>query len=294
MRRSSRKPGARSGRAPQGRSFAVFGGCAQPPCRVTAARRNFTVPFSPPSPARRQFVMSSRFSLLAILLLALGSPAFAAKPAPLRVLFVGNSLTYTNDLPAMVARIAALDHRRLETRTVAQPNYSLADHLQSPAFRTLLQERWDFVVLQQGPSSLPDSRAQLVHDTKTIAALVHERSRAKIALLMVWPPRARAHSWDRVIGSYADAASAVDGLLIPAGLYLRQALRNDPTLPLLGADGFHPATAGTYLAALATYHAITSRLPAECDDPSVARKIAGDSLPLSHSALKVLVSTIRD
>ena len=236
--------------------------------------------------------MYSRLSLLAIFLLALGSPAFAAKPAPLRVLFVGNSLTYTNDLPAMVTRIAALDHRRLETRTVAQPNYSLADHLQSRAFRAVLQERWDFVVLQQGPSSLPESRAQLIHDARTIADLLHQRSRATIALLMVWPPRARAHSWDRVIGSYTEAASAVDGLLIPAGLYLRQALRNDPTLPLLAEDGFHPTTAGTYLAALATYHAIAGRLPAGCDDPSVARKIAGASVPLSHSAMKALVSTI--
>lgn len=236
--------------------------------------------------------MPSRSSLLAIVLLVLGSPAFAAKPGPVRVLFVGNSLTYANDLPAMVARIAALDHRRLETRTIAQPNYSLGDHLQSPAFRAVLQERWDFVVLQQGPSSLPDSKAQLIDDARAIARLVHEKSRAKIALLMVWPPRARAHAWDRVIGSYADAASAVDGLLIPAGLYLREALRSNPALPLLAGDGFHPATAGTYLAALATYHTLTSGLPAECDEPAAARKIAGGSLPLSHSALKALVRTV--
>ncbi|MBV9496573.1 MAG: hypothetical protein JOZ54_20170 [Acidobacteria bacterium] len=48
--------------------------------------------------------MLPRFSLLASLLFA-----FSAIAAD-RVLFVGNSLTYTNDLPAMVGRIAALGH----------------------------------------------------------------------------------------------------------------------------------------------------------------------------------------
>jgi hypothetical protein len=41
-----------------------------------------------------------------------------AEPA-LRILFIGNSLTYTNDLPSMVGRIAAADGpRRTQNRGV--------------------------------------------------------------------------------------------------------------------------------------------------------------------------------
>jgi hypothetical protein len=235
--------------------------------------------------------MLRRIALLVVVLFAVPCTTFAETPAPLRLLFVGNSLTYANDLPAMVARLGALDGRRLETRTVAEPNFSLDDHLRSGAFRKLLREKWDFVVLQQGPSSLRSSGDELVRDTKAIAALL-PGPRPRIALLMVWPPRSRSKYWDGVIASYSRAASAVDGLQIPAGIRLRQLVQDDPALPLLGEDGFHPAVAGTYLAALVTYHAFTGRLPAGCDDPAVAGKIAGMPLRLSREQLGAVVRAV--
>ena len=82
---------------------------------------------------------------------------------PLRVLFVGNSLTATNDLPAAVRALAAEAGRRpVETRTVAPGGVSLEEHWRSTGAREALAEGpWDAIVLQQGPSSLPDSRAHL-------------------------------------------------------------------------------------------------------------------------------------
>jgi hypothetical protein len=47
--------------------------------------------------------------------------------AELRVLFIGNSLTYTNDLPAMVQTIAEAAGHTLAQATVAEPNVSLED-----------------------------------------------------------------------------------------------------------------------------------------------------------------------
>jgi hypothetical protein len=45
--------------------------------------------------------MRMRIAVLALAALALGGKAEAAGPPPLRVLFVGNSLTATNDLPRL-------------------------------------------------------------------------------------------------------------------------------------------------------------------------------------------------
>jgi hypothetical protein len=225
-------------------------------------------------------------SRLLLLLLALAPVAAAGdRPAPLRVLFVGNSLTYTNDLPRMVSRLAELDRRSCDARMLASPNYSLADHLESPRFRREIREKWDVVVLQQGPSSLDDSRQHLVRDTKAIAAL----SGSRIALLTVWPASNRVQVWERVAESYRIAAEAVDGLLIPAGVNLRLAMQQDPALKLLGADGFHPAMAGTYLAALTTYHALTGSLPAALNDPKTARKVAGGALDLTDDQIRLLL-----
>src|SRR4029453_7990455 len=64
---------------------------------------------------------------IALLFCAAGAPAKPAS-APLRVLFVGNRLTATNDLPAVAARIARSHGRTLEYRTVAFGAYALEDH----------------------------------------------------------------------------------------------------------------------------------------------------------------------
>ena len=61
--------------------------------------------------------------------LGLGGSSAGAQPrSSLRVLFLGNSLTATNDLPSAVARIAGRAGRRLEYRTVAPGGYALEDH----------------------------------------------------------------------------------------------------------------------------------------------------------------------
>lgn len=168
---------------------------------------------------------------------------------PLRVLFIGNSLTYTNDLPATFKRVAAADGRRVIAEMVALPNYSLGDHLKAGGPKAL-KKKWDFVVLQQGPSSMDDNRQQLIRDVKAFAALTP----ARIAVLMVWPPRARWGALARVAESHRLAAEAVDGVLIPAGTAMDEALGRK--IEVFQADGFHPSPAGTRVVALATYRAL--------------------------------------
>lgn len=57
-------------------------------------------------------------AVLALSLL-LGTGTASAAPRALRVLFVGNSLTATNDLPGYVAGLADASGHKLEYRTIA-------------------------------------------------------------------------------------------------------------------------------------------------------------------------------
>jgi len=80
----------------------------------------------------------------------------AVANADLAVLFVGNSLTYTNDLPDMVRRLlqAHGDVGTVEVGTVAFPNFGLIDHWSQGAARSAIASgQWDCVVIQQGPSA---------------------------------------------------------------------------------------------------------------------------------------------
>ena len=172
--------------------------------------------------------------------------------APLRVLFIGNSLTYSNDLPATFQRIAASNGRRVVVEMIALPNFSLEDHLNADIEKALQKQQWDFVVLQQGPSSMEDSRTKLIRDVKAFDALTS----ARIAVLMVWPSRERWSALSRVAESHRLAAEAVGGVLIPAGIAMDEALAKK--VKVFEADGFHPSAAGTRVVALAVYRALCS------------------------------------
>ena len=182
--------------------------------------------------------------------------------AELRVLFVGNSLTYDNDLPGMTARLAAsVDVPPMSVGRVLRGNYSLGDHWQEGAAPDMIRQGgWDVVVLQQGPSALPESQADLLASTRRFAALATEHG-ARVALLMVWPGADRSMAFDSVRMSYSNAAEAVGGIFVPAGEAWRAAWRRDPTLALYSSDGFHPSVTGSYLAALTLFEQFYGRSP---------------------------------
>lgn len=191
--------------------------------------------------------------LAAVVALGLGPGATAAGPQSLRVLFVGNSLTATNDLPSQVAALAAATGRKLEYRTVAFGGYNLEDQWNNgEARRALAGGAWDVAVMQQGPSAFPESQAEL----RLWASRFAEEARShgtRPALLTVWPEGWRADALPEVIKSYSRAARAARAELLPAGVAWQLAWRCNARTPLYGPDDFHPSPTGTYAAALVVY-----------------------------------------
>lgn len=179
-----------------------------------------------------------------------------------RVLFVGNSLTYSNDLPAMLQALADSAHGdRFAVASVALPDFSLADHRQhGAAGREIAKGGWEFVVLQQGPSSLESSRADLRASVSAFATDIRA-VQARPALYSMWPHTSRRGDFARAIESYTLAATDVNGVMIPVAAAWLAAWRRDSTLALYSADGLHPSPLGTYLAALVFYGRFSGRTP---------------------------------
>jgi hypothetical protein len=169
-------------------------------------------------------------------------------PPGLHLLFLGNSLTYTHDVPRLVARLAVgagRDEPIIVTR--ALPNYALEDHWNDGTTRGVLRAgRFAFVVMQQGPSTQADSRVHLIEWVRTWSDEARSVS-AQPAVYGVWPPA--GGNLDAGITNYADAATAAGARLFPVGAVWRAAWRDDPALPLAGPDGFHPSPHGAWLAA---------------------------------------------
>ena len=116
----------------------------------------------------------------------------------------------------------------VEATAITANNFSLEDHWnQGSARATVAKGNWSFVVLQQGPSALPESRVLLREYARRFAGEARKTG-ARTALYMVWPAKARSRDFDAVSESYALAARDVDGVLIPAGDAWREVWRRDP------------------------------------------------------------------
>jgi len=180
----------------------------------------------------------------------------------LRVLFIGNSLTYTNDLPGIVKAFARADGQQaLESRIIAFPNYSLEDHWNSKdARKEISKGRWDYVVLQQGPSASKEGRALLLDYSRRFAEEIRKMG-GKPALYSVWPPANRRQDFSGVSESYRQAAEAVDGIMFPVCDAWLNAWTVSPSIELYSLDGFHPSAAGSYLAGLVIYERLYKRSP---------------------------------
>jgi hypothetical protein len=181
-------------------------------------------------------------------------------PGGHHVLFVGNSLTYVNDLPNTLVAIAAAAGDTIRVASAAGANLALIDHLtgSTDAPQLIAGDRWEFVILQQGPTPAGICRDSLVLWSKLFEPRIRAAG-AQPALLMTWPGATFQYLWDDVRVSFQNAATAVSGTFMPAGEAWRAAWTADPSLQLYGPDGFHPSPAGTFLTALEIYERVTGK-----------------------------------
>jgi hypothetical protein len=224
-----------------------------------------------------------------LILLASATAVTQQNPSP-RVLFIGNSLTAANDLPAMVAAMSASSTQRptLTYETVALPDFGLPEHWEhGGALRAIRRQRWTHVVLQQGPSSLPASRCTLLEYAAKFVTEIRAAG-AQPVFYSVWPPRDRLAFFDAVSESYALAAARTGALLAPAGEAWRVAWQRDPKLALYSSDAFHPSKLGSYLAAAVLFQALTGR-----DSVAPPKWIPEATAKVLHDAATTAIATAR-
>jgi hypothetical protein len=216
--------------------------------------------------------------LIVVALLGLSGNAPKAQERP-RVLFVGNSLTAANDLPGLVSSLSRAAGAPVECVSLTFPDHGLKEHWDRGDAREVIRRGgWSFVVLQQGPSALPESRTMLRQYAKRFDEEIR-RVGARTALYMVWPSAARSGDFDAVVKSYATVGMEIGALLLPVGEAWRAAWRRDAGLQFYREDRFHPSMLGSYLAALVIYERLSGR-SAEGLAPIV---------PLPRPALRVLL-----
>jgi uncharacterized protein DUF4886 len=173
----------------------------------------------------------------------------------LQVLFIGNSHTYFNYMPQMLAALTHAEDRGFElvVDQCTGEGAGLAWHWKNLPSRNAIREKpWDYVVLQDrsgGPLEEPNS---FTRHAGLLNAEIRKQG-AKTIFFLTWANRSRPDSQAVIADAYAMTAHKLQADLAPVGLAWQAIHRIDPDLDLHHRDGRHANPIGSYLTACVFY-----------------------------------------
>ena len=192
-------------------------------------------------------------------------------PAGPRVLFVGNSYTFYNDLPRVVQAIAAASGLALDVDAAAIGGAQLMTHWESDSRNRVMTGGYDYVVMQ-GQSVEPVlARAGFLMHAELFADAI-DAAGSEGVWFATWARREGHEIYSAtsltpetmaagLLSGYREAAAHHDDILADVGSAWTMALATVPEAELFDLDGSHPAPAGTLLAACVITRALISGPP---------------------------------
>lgn len=246
--------------------------------------------------------MARRFLSFAILLLVCGRAAGQeSAPPPLKVLFIGNSYTYVNDLPAVVVALAeAAGGRKIEADRHLVGGCTLERHVrETGAIDKIRERKWDVVVLQeqslrpvvdrngmfeyarilhgeiekQGAETvfyltwarqhIPEMQDGADPDTSPeyAKAMFQISGAAKTESFETWCQQQKPGLEGGLNGAYFGIAKELGAKVAPVGIAWKMVLAADPSIVLHRPDRSHPTPTGTYLAACVFFASLLDTSP---------------------------------
>lgn len=189
-------------------------------------------------------------------------------PAPQRVLFIGNSFTARNDLPGLIAQLAAARGKDLEHRLISAGGASLRMHWNAGDALIAIQEgHYDHVVLQE-QSTLPVKNAGRMRDNVHLFDAAIKSAGAKTVLYMTWARQHAPESQQAITDAYTGIGRELGATVVPVGLVWQRFLRKHDRPALHDRDQSHPTPAGSYLAACTFFAVWFGESPAGTEGPA--------------------------
>lgn len=198
-----------------------------------------------------------------------------------RVLFIGNSYTYVNNLPQMTADIARSMGDSIFFDSSAPGGYTFQQHsTNAVTLEKIMNSNWDFVVLQEQSQfpSFPISQVEAdvfpyarILDSlinaynpcaETVFYMTWGRKNGDASNCASWPPVCTYDGMDSLLNlRYRMMAESNHAILSPVGAVWNYIRQNYPSIELYSSDESHPSIAGTFAAACSFYAALFRKNP---------------------------------
>lgn len=209
---------------------------------------------------RRTFLRS--LLLLPLLLGSVSAPGGEALPQrTLRVLFIGNSYTYGNDLPGLIKQLLPARGIKLEHESVTPGGATLEKQwADGKALAAIRKQKWDYVVLQEQSMRPFRDREAMFKAARLLHAEI-VKTGAKTLLYETWAAKASPDEQPKLTDAYEMLGRELGATVVPAGEAWKKAIAAG--FELHGSDGRHPNRRGSYLAACLFVATLTGETPVD-------------------------------
>lgn len=207
----------------------------------------------------------ARFLIVLLAIASIFCNAAHATPPKQLVLFVGNSLTYVGNTPAVFDALSASNGRTVQSDMIVEGGATLSQRLNDGSVaRAFASRRYDAVVLQErggdlmcsfGPASCEESRSAI----KSLTSLA-VKSGAKVYLMGSYQGDPAASRALVAAETAAAAGAGIPYLEVSLKLQVLRAATN--RVEWMASDGMHPGPGLALLNAAVLYRALTGTSPA--------------------------------
>ena len=204
----------------------------------------------------------------------------------MKVLFVGNSHTFFNDMPALFAEMAKKSGAgKVTADMLAYSGRDYAWHrTEYFALRyALLYGGYDFCVLQQAAHPYPPAESTLEYGRDLIEMC--KRAGVKPVVYMTWAEKRFPENQQKMTDTCEKLAEETGALLCRVGQIWQRILRECPDIELFYDDGEHAGPYGDFLIAAAFCRLLAGRV-----DPSVSgigkSFLIGDPIDMDRPRMK--------
>lgn len=177
----------------------------------------------------------------------------------LRLLFIGNSHTYFNDMPEKVTRRFRNDGYDCETVMLAHGKWHLKEHAAEPDVRfNILYGHYDYVILQEyGHPFGPEE--DYFEAVRKINEWIREAG-SRPVIYMTWAKKDMPENQPRMNAAGRRIAEEIGALLAPVGEYWWDYAKAHPETEMYKRDGSHASDAAHELAAQIIYETIKENI----------------------------------
>lgn len=204
-----------------------------------------------------------------------------AQSIPKRALFLGNSYTFVNNLPQMVAEASLSAGDTLIVDNNTPGGYTLQGHSSNAtSLAKIALSNWDYVVLQEQSQypSFPISQVEtdvfpyahfldsIINSenlcAETVFYMTWGRKNGDASNCASWPPVCTYSGMDSLLTlRYKMMADSNNAIISPVGAVWKYIRQNFPLINLYQSDESHPSVAGTYAAACCFYTTLFRKDP---------------------------------